>query len=102
MSHRGLIMLDIQALEDQIIGIEKFAVRITATKGRRSQQRKLPDYPFEKPADNEATVRSWKEQRFLKTYPKCEVEVLYGDGTPVTGSVSLMSVRLSGIAKRLK
>ncbi len=93
-------MLDVKALEDRIIGIEKFAVRITVSKGRRSQQRRVPDYPFGKPAHNEVTVGAWREQRFLPTYPKCEVEVLYGDGTPAPDSVSLMSVRLSGIAKR--
>jgi len=89
-------MPDLKAVEEQIVQIEKFSVRVRNRKGRKDRQG-LPDYSFQKPADNEDTVRGWRSQRFATQYPNYEVEVLYGDGAPVPDKVSLMSVRLSGI-----
>jgi hypothetical protein len=89
-------MPDLKAVEKQIIQTEKFSVRIRDSKGGKARQR-WPDYPFQKPADNEDTVRGWKARRFENHYPNCEVEVFYGDGRTVPDNVSLMSVRLSGL-----
>ncbi len=89
-------MPDLKAVEEQIVQIEKFSVRILNPKGGKTQGR-LPDYPFETAAHNDTLVRDWIGQRFSPHFAKCEVEVLYGDGTPAPGKVSLMSVRLSGL-----
>jgi hypothetical protein len=89
-------MPDLKAVEHQIVRIEKFSVRIRDPKGRKARH-KLPDYPFNAPAHQDTLVRDWIGQRFSPNYPKVEVEVLYGDGTPAPGKVSLMSVRLSGL-----
>lgn len=90
-------MPDFKAVEEQIVQMEKFSVRIRSPKGGKARQQRLPDYPFETPAHPDTRVRDWIDQRFSPYYAKCEVEVLYGDGTPAPGKVSLMSVRLSGL-----
>ena len=89
-------MPDLKAVEEQIVKVEQFSVRIRNPKGGKAHQR-FPDFPFETPAHNDTLVRDWIGQRFSPHYGKCEVEVLYGDGTPAPGKVSLMSVRLSGL-----
>lgn len=89
-------MPDLKTVEEQIVQIEKFSVRMRNSKGGKSRAQ-LPDYPFQDPADNEDTVRGWRVRRFVSHYPNFEVEVLYGDGLPVPDNVTLMSVRLSGI-----
>jgi hypothetical protein len=89
-------MPDLKDVEQQIVQTEKFSVRIQNRKGGKARP-SLPDYPFETPAHQDTLVRDWIGQRFSPHYPKVEVEVLYGDGTPAPGKVSLMSVRLSGL-----
>jgi hypothetical protein len=78
-------MPDLKAVEEQIVQIERFSVRIRNPKGGKTRQR-LPDYPFQTAAHSDTRVRDWIEQRFLPHYAKCEVEVLYGDGTPAEPS----------------
>lgn len=38
-------------------------------------------------------MNGWKEKRFYQNYPGFEVDVLDGDGQPVTGQTKLATVR---------
>ena len=94
-------MPDLKAVEQKIVEIEKFSVRIRDATGGKARK-KLPDYPYETAAHQDTMVRDWINQRFAPHFPKCKVEVLYGDGTTAPGKVSLMSVRLSGLFETSK
>lgn len=83
-------------VQQKIYSIEGFRVRF---KDRRSGRdvpdhiRNIPQYPYERMARNRWTVSGWKLERFRRTYPGFDVDVLYADGSVCGGNARLATVR---------
>ena len=83
-------------VERKSTAIEGFAVviRHRAT-GRdvRGDLKNVATYPFKRGATGTMTVRSWTDNRFGRTYPEYDVDVLDGAGKKVGGGRRLSTVR---------
>jgi Domain of unknown function (DUF4357) len=54
---------------------------------------KLPTYSFERASSGDMTVAQWRDQRFARLYPDCEVKVLLESGEEAHGVMKLTTVR---------
>jgi hypothetical protein len=83
-------------VERKITAIEGFAVVIRhRDSGRdvRGDLKNVATYPFVRGAAGATTVRSWIDNRFHRTYPEYDVDVLDGSGKKVGGGRRLSTVR---------
>ena len=92
-------MPKVKNVEKKIWDIEGFDVVIKHNgKDVRGDATGLPQYgPYEKMARNDMTVSEWKTNRFFKSYPGYEVDVLDGNGNVAVGHTKLFTVRDSYI-----
>ena len=91
-------MATIEDVEDKIRKVEGFDVRFMYDgKDVRGDKKDVPEYKFERKADDDSNVRQWIENRFKAVYNSLEyeVKVLDGDGKPVHGRTTLENVRKS-------
>lgn len=88
-------MATVRAVEGRIEKVEGFSVRILHVTGTdmRSDRSGVPQYPYERALRNSASVRDWRQGRFLQTYPGFDVEVLDARGRKVHGGTLLSTVR---------
>jgi len=88
-------LADVQRIENKILKVEGFAVKIRTPDRRdvRSDKTGLPSYQFERAANGDSTVADWKRLRFEPRYSGYEVEVLDGRGRRVPGNTKLSNVR---------
>ena len=80
-------------VEMRISMIEGFEVEFKQN-GRnvRDDKEKIPQWPYQRQSKNDMTVGEWK-QKFGGKYPGYDVNVLDGNGNPVTGQMKLGTVR---------
>lgn len=90
-------MSRVKNVEKRMWDVEGFAVRILHPDGTdvRGDRMGLPQYPYQRAAENDITVETWKATRFRPSYPGFEVDVVDGDGTSVQGNTKLRTVRES-------
>ena len=89
-------MAKLMVVEHKIWETEKFAVtfrHLVNGADVKGNMQGIPQYPYTKEMKGSATVAGWKRLRFAKNYPGFEVDVLNGDGEPVTGQTALSTVR---------
>jgi serine/threonine protein kinase len=82
--------LRLKRIERKIKRIERFDVVIV----HHSDDR-LPTYNFERASNGDLTVAQWRDQRFARLYPECEVKVLFDGGEEAHGVTKLSTVRES-------
>lgn len=85
----------VKNVEKKIWDIEGFDVTIKHPNGGdvRGDKAGIPQYDFERKMKNDCTVNDWKQNRFLKSYPGFDVDVLDATGLPTTGQKKLSTVR---------
>ena len=90
-------MSKVKNVEKRIWDVVGFAVRILHPDGTdvRGDRMGLPQYSYQRAAENDITVETWKATRFRPSYPGFEVDVVAGDGTSVQGNTKLRTVRES-------
>ena len=90
-------MSEVKNVEKRIRDVEGFAVRILHPDGTdvRGDRMGLPQYSYQRAAENDITVETWKATRFRPSYPGFEVDVVDGGGTSVQGNTKLRTVRES-------
>ncbi len=90
-------MSTVANVERKIRRVEGFNVRILHLRGTdvRGDRRGLPQYNYQRAAENEITVENWKAQRFRLSYPGFEVDVVDARGNSVQGNTKLGTVRES-------
>ena len=90
-------MSTIANVERKIRRVEGFDVRILHLRGAdvRGDRMGLPQYAFQRAADHDITVETWKETRFRPSFPGFEVDVLDRRGRSVQGNTKLSTVRAS-------
>lgn len=89
-------MAKVGSVELKIARVEGFRARIRYLSGAdvRGDREGMPTYPYERAARDAWTVADWRRERFSRTYPGFDVDVLDGDGNIVTaGQTLLESVR---------
>jgi hypothetical protein len=88
-------MSSVANVERKIKRIEGFRVRILHLNGSdvRGDREGLPQYDYERAADNDITVETWKETRFRPSYPGFEVDVVDRRGNSVQGNTKLETIR---------
>ena len=89
-------MAKLMAVEGKIQEVENFAVifrHLVNGADVRSNKGGIPQFPYIKEMKGTATVSGWKRKRFTPNYPGFEVDVLNGNGDPVTGQTMLATVR---------
>ena len=88
-------MPKIKNVEKKIWDIEAFGVTILHGDGRdvRSDKRGIPQYPFDRAAQNSFTVKDWIKTRFTKKYPGFKVKVFNADNEEVNGNTTLGTLR---------
>jgi hypothetical protein len=84
-------------VERKIRRVEGFEVHILHLRGAdvRGDRTGLPQYNYHRAAENDITVKTWKETRFHPSYPGFEVNVVDARGNPVRGNTKLGTVRQS-------
>jgi hypothetical protein len=84
-------------VERRIRRVEGFDVRILHLRGTdvRGDRMGLPQYSYQRAADSDITVETWKSTRFRPSYPGFEVDVVDARGTSVPGNTKLGTVRES-------
>ncbi|MEI7027564.1 hypothetical protein [Paenibacillus sp. y28] len=92
-------MPKVKNVEKRIWEVEDFAVNFLYPGGSNVKGSKegIPQYPHERRSRNDWTVSEWKKKKFSQAYPGYDVEVLNGDGEPVSGQTKLITVRDSYI-----
>ena len=88
-------MSKVKNVEKRMWDVEGFAVRILHLDGTdvRGDRMGLPQYSYQRAAENDITVETWKATRFRPSYPGFEVDVVDGDGNSVQGNTKLRTVR---------
>ena len=89
-------MASILQVEAKIERVEGFRVNLLhARDGRnvRSDREGLPSYPYRNALKGNATVKDWKDGRFLREYSGWDVEVLLPNGNPAHGGTKLHTLR---------
>ena len=88
-------MSTVENVERRIRRVEGFEVRILHLAGAdvRGDRMGLPQYSYHRAAENDITVKTWKETRFRPSYPGFEVDVVDGRGNSVQGNTKLGTVR---------
>ncbi|MNW27556.1 hypothetical protein D3C74_43540 [compost metagenome] len=91
-------MPKVKNVEKRIWDIEGFDVTFK-NNGRdlRGDKGGITQYPHERRSWDSWSVSDWKKKKFSQAYPGYDVEVLNGDGEPVTGQTKLSTVRESYI-----
>ncbi len=79
----------LKRIERKIAGIEGFDVTIKY----HGDTDTLPSYDFERAANRDLTVAQWRNQRFMRIYPDCEVAVRFADESEAHGATRLARVR---------
>jgi hypothetical protein len=90
-------MVMVKTREWEIANLEKFEIHITHPGGKRlnSTGHGLEAFGYKKSADGNLTVKQWKENRFIKVYPRNKCKVLMGNGTEANGGTKLKNLRES-------
>jgi hypothetical protein len=86
----------IKQVENRILEVEGFAVRIRHGRDRRdvrSDKGNLRQYGYKRALKHSKTVKDWRDGRFARTYQGFVVEVLHADGRPAHGRTLLGTVR---------
>ena len=88
-------MVKVKSVEKKIWDVEGFDVNMKHPDGSnvRSDRTNFPQFDKKRAAKNDMTVREWKDTRFGRQYPGYTVDVLDGDGEPVSGQTKLGTVR---------
>jgi hypothetical protein len=89
---RGFMKKVPRTVEVQTRAVEGFDVTFLPLEGA---PKRVEDYPFPRPARGDWTVSMWRDRRFRSPYPGFVVEVLWPDGSPVSGRSLLSTVRLT-------
>ena len=88
--------MKVENLEMRICDIEGFDVRILENGiDKRGDSLEARSYTFSRASQDNRTVSQWIEERFKKSNPHFDVEVLDGNGNPVHGRMTLGNVRYS-------
>lgn len=90
-------MSTVANVERKIRRVEGFEVRILHLRGVdvRGDRRGLPQYNYQRAADNYITVENWKATRFRPSFPGFQVDVVDARGHSVQGNTKLGTVRES-------
>jgi len=86
----------LRTVQRNIHRIEGFQVRFRHRRDDRDvrdDRKGIPQYPYERMARNSWMVAGWKRNRFNRTYPEFQVEVLRADGSVTSGRTRLSTVR---------
>ena len=86
----------LKTVQRRIHKIEGFAVRFRYRRDRRDvrdDRRGIRQYAFERMAKNSWRVAGWKRNRFERTFPEFQVDVLSADGSVADGRSLLSTVR---------
>ena len=88
-------MIRVDTLERKIRQVEGFNVRVLWPDGNdvRSDYVGGKSYRCIRAARDSWTVARWKRDRFKRSNPQFDVEVIDGNGNPVQGRTSLRTVR---------
>ena len=88
-------MASVKTVERQMGNLEGFDVRFYHPDGTdvRSDKGNVPSYSFERAAKGNLNVSSWRDQRFKRSYPGFDCEVLDAQGNPCHGATLLSTVR---------
>lgn len=88
-------MSKVEHVERKIRRVEGFDVRILHLRGSdvSGDREGLPQYGYDRAADNNITVEHWKATRFRPSYPGFEVDVVDSRGVSVQGNTKLSTVR---------
>ena len=89
-------MATIRSVERQIYRVDGFRVRILHGRDRRDvrgDKEGVPGYTYERAMKGDANVTQWRRQRFARSYPGFNVEVLRPDGTTAHGATLLSTLR---------
>ena len=79
-------------MQAQIRAVEGFDVTFLPLEGA---PKRVDEYPYPRAARGDWTVSMWRDRRFRSTYRGFVVEVLWPDGSPVSGRSLLSTVRLT-------
>ncbi len=86
-------MRQVPKVEAAIRNLEGFDVQFIDPDGGDPGDYRVADYPYERAARGNWSVARWRDQRFAKTYPDWDVQILDPDGEPVHGRTLLDNLR---------
>jgi hypothetical protein len=88
-------MPKVKNVEKKIWDVEGFDVAILHGDGKdiRGDKKGIPQYTFDKAAQNSFTIKEWTKKRFLKKYPGFQVKVFNADNVEVSGNTTLGNLR---------